>query len=51
MEGVREKRIRGRCSVYWDRNQSLGDQWGGDWSTEWIKKNQSEFEIVFEALK
>jgi len=36
----------------WDRDGSLASyQGGGNWSTEWVKKNQSEFEIVFEALR
>lgn len=33
-----------------DRDGSLCYEGGGNWSTDWIKKNQSGFEIVFEVL-
>ena len=33
----------------WHRNWSLSCQGEEDWSTEQVKKNQNEFEIVFEA--
>ena len=34
----------------WDRDGSVSYEGGGNWSPEWIKKNQSGFEIVYEAL-
>ena len=33
-----------------DRDGSICYEGGRNWSTEWIKKNQSEFEIGFEML-
>jgi len=47
-EEENERPVTHGMGLWWELKKLSGRR---DWSTEWVKKSQSEFEIFFEALR